>query len=81
MAKIRELRGLIYGAYDSEADFAKAIGWDRQRLSKITNGQREPNIEELNSLAKGLGITVEMVAHIFLATKSPNRQQNRISEL
>lgn len=76
MAKVRELRSIIYGKYDSEAEFAQVIGWERQRLSKITNGQKEPNVEELNSLALGLGISVEKVAQIFLNFKSPNRQQS-----
>lgn len=72
--KIRELRGLIYTAYDSEADFANALGWTRQRLSRITNGSKEPDVEELNTLANGLGVSVEMVVKIFLLHKSPNRQ-------
>lgn len=77
MAKVRELRSIIYGKFDTESDFAQALGWERQRLSKITNGQKEPNVEELNSLATGLGISVEKVAQIFLAFKSPNEQQTR----
>lgn len=74
--KVRELRSLIYSKYDSEAQFAEQIGWPRQRLSKITNGQKEPTVVELNTIAKGLGRSVEEIAQIFLRTKSPNRQQS-----
>lgn len=74
--KIKELRGLIYGKYDSESEFAKILGWERQKLSKITNGLQEPNIRELNEMAELLDITVEELAQIFLRRKSPNRQQN-----
>lgn len=74
--KVRELRSAIYGQYDSEAEFAKALGWPRQRLSKITNGQKEPNVSEINDLALGLGFSVDAIAQIFLRQKSPNGQQN-----
>lgn len=78
--KIRELRGIIYTNFDSEADMAKKIGWTRQRLSKITNGKKEPDIEELNVLARTLGKSVEEIAQIFLRYKSPNRQHQESTE-
>lgn len=74
-AKVRELRGLIYSKFDSEAEMAAAIGWPRQRLSKITNGIKEPDVNELNALANPLGKSVGDIAQIFLRYKSPNRQQ------
>lgn len=74
--KIAELRGAIYSNYPSEAACARELGWPRQRLSKITNGEKEPNIEEIVSLARVLGKTVEDVVQIFLRHKSPNEQQS-----
>lgn len=74
MRKVRELRGLIYGQYDSEAQFASTVGWPRQRVSKITNGIKEPDIDELNVLAKALNKSVGEIAQIFLRYESPNRQ-------
>lgn len=74
--KVKELRGLIYSKYDSEAAMAKAMGWPRQRLSKITNGIKEPDISELNAIAEPLGISVGDIAQIFLRAKSPIEQQN-----
>lgn len=79
MAKVRELRGIIYGKFDSEAQLADSLGWNRQKLSKITNGQKEPDLTEINELATALKITVEEVAQIFLRHKSPNRQHNKAS--
>lgn len=75
MQKVRELRGLIYSQYDSETEFANSIGWPRQRVNKITNGTKEPDIDELNVLAKALNKSVGDIAQIFLRYKSPNRQQ------
>jgi len=74
--KIKELRGIIYSKYDSEAEMAKVMGWPRQRLSKITNGLKEPDVNELNAIAEPLDIPVGEIAQIFLRTKSPNGQQN-----
>ena len=53
--KISELRSLIYGKYDSQAEFAEALGWSKQRLSKITSGRKEPSISEVFEISKGLG--------------------------
>ena len=77
MAKIQELRGLIYGKYDTESQLATELGWTKQRLNIITNGTREPNLEELEALAGKLDKSVEDMVYIFLRHKSPNRQQTR----
>lgn len=74
--KVRELRGLIYSLYDTESEFASELGWERQRLSKITNGAKEPDVDELNVLSKALGKTIDDMAQIFLRHQSPNRQRN-----
>ena len=75
MPKVRELRGLIYENFDSEAQFANAIGWPRQRVNKITTGVKEPDIDELNTLAQALHKSIGDMAQIFLRYKSPNGQQ------
>lgn len=75
--KVKELRGAIYAKYRSEAEFARSLGWDRQKLSRITNGKREPDIGELAQLASGLDCSIETMVQIFLQNRSPNRQQDR----
>lgn len=77
MAKIRELRGLIYDQYDTETQLAAELGWTKQRLNLITNGVREPSLREVEALAGKLGKSVEDMCYIFLRQSSPNRQQNR----
>lgn len=72
----RLLRGLIYSMYRSEAALARALGWDKQKLNKITNGQKDPTVTELNDIAAGLGVKTSMLLDIFLEEKSPNEQQN-----
>ena len=74
MAKVTELRGLIYAKYDTEAELAQELGWTRQRLNLITNGRKEPDLEEVAALAGALGKSVEDMVYIFLRHRSPNGQ-------
>lgn len=73
--KVKAFRGLIYSKFDSEAEFARAMGWQRQKVSKLSNGTRQPNLEEIDIMAKTLEVTELELFHIFLANKSPNGQQ------
>lgn len=75
MAKIRELCGLIYSKYDTEAELARELGWPRQRLNKITTGAKEPDLHEVAAIASKLDSSLEDIASIFLRSKSPNGQQ------
>lgn len=66
MSKNKQLRGLIYGKFDSESECAKKMGWDRRKLNKITNGDTKPSISDVYELATCLGTTVDFMARIFL---------------
>lgn len=70
----RALCSLIYGNYRSQSDFAREIGWSKQKLSKIVNGA-EPTVRELNELADGLSTSATALLCIFLPKESPNRQR------
>lgn len=80
MAKIYALRSLIYAKYDSEAKLADDLGWPRQRLNKITNGTKEPDLDEVKALAKKLDRPFSEIAFIFLDQKSPNDEQTDAAE-
>lgn len=66
MAKNFDLKGRIHSKFNSEAEFAKAIGWTRQRLSKITNGHRIPTLLEVDILATALGCSFMDIARFYL---------------
>ena len=72
MAKILALNGLIHSKFDSEAKMADALGWPRQRLNKITNGDKEPDLDEVREMAAVLGESFMTVASIFLSRRSPS---------
>lgn len=63
--KVKGLRGLIYSMYESESECAKAMNWTRQRLNKITTGQKIPSLIEANELARALGTSVDTIASFF----------------
>ena len=65
--KIDELRGLIYGRYPSKAALARELGWPRQRLGAVTNGDREPDIKEVVQLARHFDMGIETMAQFFLS--------------
>ena len=67
MKKNLDLKGRIHSKYNSEAEFAKAIGWSRQRLSKITNGHKIPTLFEVDALATALGCSFMDIANFYLA--------------
>ena len=79
MAKIYGLRSLIYAKYDSEAKLAEELGWPRQRLNKITNGSKEPDLNEVKVLAEKLDRPFSDIAFIFLDQRSPNDEQSASS--
>ena len=70
-SKNKKLRSLIYGIYDSEAQFAKSLGWTKQKLNKITNGTKDPDVYEVAELANGLNESIENMVKIFLPAESP----------
>ena len=72
MAKILELNGLIHSVFESESKMAAAMGWSRQRLNKITNGDKEPDLNDVREISDALGVPFMNVANIFLRLKSPN---------
>lgn len=72
MEKVFELSALIHGKFRSDSDFARSLGWTRQRLYKIVNGLKDPSLDEAIDIANGLEEPLDKIAQIFLRYKSPN---------
>lgn len=67
--KVLGLRSLIYGKFETESAFAGQLGWPRQRLSRITNGKKVPDIYEAREIADALDIDIDTLAGFFLPQK------------
>lgn len=61
------LNRVIVAKFGSEAACARALGWPRQRLNKITGGSMLPDVNDVNALADVLGITAGEVCNFFIS--------------
>lgn len=65
------LRGLVLSKYKTIGDFAKAIGWQRNKASRIVNGKQYPNTEEIQRITECLNSnSINLFVHIFFAPMS-----------
>ena len=62
------LRGLVFDRYRTIADFADAIGWDRNKAVRILNGKQEPNKKDMESLISFFDIQQDHIASIFFGS-------------
>ena len=73
MQRNEQLKKAIFDAgYRSESAMANSLGWPRQRLNKITNGIKEPDLQELDAISQALHRPIGEVARFFLPNESPN---------
>lgn len=70
MSKNMDFNGMIHSKFTSESQMAQAMGWSRQRLNKITNGKKVPDLFDLKALADALGISLIDLVPIFLPNRS-----------
>ena len=66
IVKTEQLKNCIKSKYGSELAMAKAMNWPRQRLNKITNGKKEPDVSEVAEIASALDLSITVVAEFFL---------------
>lgn len=60
------IKKIIRAKFKTETACARAMGWPRQRLNKITNGVKVPTIKEVNELSLVLDTSVGDIVKIFL---------------
>lgn len=63
-------RGVVYSKFKSIASFSDSIGWTRQKGTNIVNGITEPSLDDVDKMAKALGLSFEETASFFLINKS-----------
>ena len=45
------IRGAVFNKFSSITEFADAIGWSRNKASRIVNGDQIPTAEEIEKMA------------------------------
>ena len=59
------LRTVIRKKYRTDNEFAKAMGWTKQKVSKTLKGQRSPKISDLNAMSEALELPIGEVVSFF----------------
>ena len=52
-----QIRGIVFSKFSSISAFAGAIGWKRNKASRIVNGTQKPSAEDMEQMALCLNIT------------------------
>lgn len=61
------LRGAVLAKYKDISSFAKDLGWDRKKASRIVNRQQLPSAKDMDEMAEHLNIRdCDTFVHIFL---------------
>ena len=54
------IRGAVFSKFSSIISFANAIGWKRNKASRIVNGIQNPSVEDMEQMAECLSISDAM---------------------
>lgn len=72
-----QLRGIVMSKYPNISSFSRAMKWDRKKASRIINHLQKPTANDMEQMAKCLGIQdAESFVHIFLPSVSTMWENN-----
>ena len=61
------LRGEVFKKFPSISSFAKVLGWDRKKASRIVNRVQKPSVNDIEQMAECLNVTdPKLFMEIFL---------------
>lgn len=66
------LRGEIVAEFRTQSAFANAIGWHKNKVTRMLTGKYKPNTDEVAAIADLLQLDEPKFCDIFWAKKSPN---------
>lgn len=67
---MRTFENFILSHFDSDIEFARALGWDDSKFSRIKKGKQIPKITDVNDIAKITHTPLAEVAQFFFTLKS-----------
>ena len=70
------LRGEIAAIFKTQTAFADAIGWHKNKVTKMLTGKYKPDIDEVAEMAVLLHLDEPKFCDIFLPKESPNGDAN-----
>lgn len=69
---LARLRGEIVAEYRTQSAFADAIGWHKNKVTKMLTGKYKPDTDEVARIADLLHLDAPMFCDIFFTENSPN---------
>lgn len=79
-----KIRGLVFSKYKTIREFSNAIGWQRNKSSRILNGIQEPDSGDMRAIAELFELSSEDFFDIFFekrftkCTIAERNSRNRI---
>ena len=67
------LRGLVFSKFNSIGEFATAIGWQRNKASRIINGKQTPTKKDMEDMIVTLDIAKGSIAPVFFSSMFTER--------
>ncbi len=67
---ISSLKSKVLGKFFTITAFAEAIGWSRNKASRIVSGSQEPTLDDVVSITTVLCLNEEEFFNIFFAALS-----------
>lgn len=69
---VDRLRGEIVAKYRTQNAFSEAIGWHKNKVSKLLCGKYKPDTDDVDAISVALNLSKDAFCEIFLPEKSPN---------
>lgn len=69
---IDRLRGEIVAKYRTQNAFSEAIGWHKNKVSKLLCGKYKPDTDDVDAISVALDLSKDVFCEIFLPERSPN---------
>lgn len=71
---MNEIREVILKKFKTQSAFAEALGWTRQKISRIAVGREEPTALECSQMMAAMGDAGDDLLEALLKTYSKNQK-------
>lgn len=78
---LNRLKGEIVAVFGTQDSFSKAIGWHRNKVSRLITGKYIPDIDEAAKISSLLNLSSDKYCEIFLSKKSPNGEHLQTNKI
>ena len=62
------LKGVALSRYGSCVNFAKAMGWNRNKADRILNGRQDPSLKDIKRITERMALPADVILPIFFGT-------------